>query len=152
MVKVKAAIALGALLTMPAVMRAGPFEDYEALSPAVHARMGEMYKRALTTFLGQDKTEFSFQVLASGQPTAIESEHTYMRNKVTLQLDDVAMVHTHPGAADRHPSDNDCQVANQTHIPDYVLSRSELWLAAPDGRAYFVGYVEFKHGQFTVSK
>ena len=74
--------------------------------------------------------------------TAVEHDGTrkdldfgdYDSVKIQIDADTVVMIHTHPLGGPK-PSARDIKVAQQTGIPDIVISATEEWIAMPDGSA-----------------
>ena len=115
-------------------------------APVVRAQMGKMYSQAIPTFVWRENSvEFSFTVRTSGV-SPILSSNERMQNTLPLYGDEIAIIHTHPLASTAKPSDGDVHVAISHGIPNYVLSRTELWVALPDGTIRKLADVSWKHG------
>jgi ATP-dependent protease ClpP protease subunit/proteasome lid subunit RPN8/RPN11 len=119
----------------------------------VSKSMGDMYGKAETTFnFKQKKEEFSFTVNKDGSVTAITSSGEELKNHLTITKGEtVAVVHTHPLGAKPEPSPNDIEIAKAEHMPNYVLSKGDLWVANPDGTTEHVATVSYRNKAITVN-
>lgn len=117
---------------------------------AVHDGMSKLYDKAGSSFMGQNSEEHSFTVDANGNPSEITTSKRERGNTVTVTKGDQAIVHTHPKSGKPEPSEGDIAVAKRTGIPNYSLSKNELWVANPDGSTAHVADVQWKHGQLDI--
>jgi len=130
-------------------------QDDVLKTPAVQAQMRKLYADALQSFVPTTngltrKTELSFTVSADGAPGLVSSSHDWARDFVLVRNGDTAIVHTHPFGIAPHPSDVDVAIAVKLGTPDYVLSRSALWVAMPDGTSHKVADVQWKRGRLVL--
>jgi HK97 family phage portal protein len=119
-------------------------------TPAVHTGMTDLYKQAGNSYMGTDKQEHSFTVDANGKPSAITSSHSSAANTLTVTKGDQAIVHSHPKGTDPRPSEADIAIAKSEGIPNYELSRDELWVANPDGTTAKLGDVSWKNNEVSI--
>jgi len=140
----------------PLTIRASGQDDV-LKTPAVQARMSKLYADALQSFVPTTngltrKTELSFTLSADRAPGRVGSSHDWARDFVLVRDGDIAIVHTHPFGVAPSPSDVDVAIAVKLAIPDYVLSRSALWVALPDGTSHKVADVQWKRGQIVLKQ
>jgi hypothetical protein len=111
-----------------------------------------LYASASTSFHGHgsDKIEHSFTVDGAGNPREIQSSHDSAKSSVTVHPGDKAIIHTHPDNTDPKPSPADAAIAKQFGIPNYELSKNQLWVANPDGTSEKVADVEWKNGELSI--
>jgi HK97 family phage portal protein len=134
--------------------RFAPGSDSHSLikSPEVNAQVTKLYASASTSFHGHgsDKIEHSFTVDGAGNPREIQSSHDSAKSSVTVHPGDKAIIHTHPDNTDPKPSPADAAIAKQFGIPNYELSKNQLWVANPDGTSEKVADVEWKNGELSI--
>ena len=143
-------LAMG-LLCLCLLIESAPAQDDVIKTPLVMARIAQLYKAALPTYV-LGGIEYSFTVAADGIPNHITSSNTAMSNLLVVSSTDKIIVHTHPLGASPKPSGNDIQISVHTGKPNYVLSRFALWVAMPDGTFHKVADVKFKHGKLVLEE
>ena len=125
-------------------------------TPAVHAKMGELYKKAEHTFMKSGAVgghaEYSFTVNKDGTMSDITSSGTANANAVTITADTEAIIHTHPVGTMPSPSPGDVTAATACGCSNYELSQNALWVAEPGGASggTKIGDIEMKHGELVI--
>lgn len=123
-----------------------------ALSPAIEGRLSELYQHAATSFMDPDANiEHSFIYNNGGNPGNITSSHESNKNSVVVYPNTAGIVHSHPMRSLAHPSQADIDIAKHAKVPNYVLSRNELWVAMPDGKTQQVANVAWKDGKMQLN-
>lgn len=119
---------------------------------AENPQLTVLYNKATVTFLTDDHhEEYSFTMERDGSVSKVVSDRIYNRNTVTVDSDTVAIVHTHPNHVPPMPSRGDQAAADHAGADNYVLSRSELWVAHPFAKEFEkIGNVEFKDGKLVI--
>src|ERR1039457_114586 len=116
-----------------------------SLGIAMDVPLDGIYKAALMSFAGYELSEYSYTINGSGKAGPITSSHAASRNRVTVLSTDLAIVHSHPKHIEPSPSCHDVDVAVRLHIPNYVISERELWVAWPSGKIEHLGHISFNH-------
>ena len=119
------------------------------MPPTAQAKLGDLYKNAEETFYTINCEEFSFTYDVNGMTTKISSSHECNRNQVIIYTNTAGIVHTHPDS-ERQPSYVDIDVAKKFHIPNYVLSVDELWVALPSGESKRVAFISWRKGKLVI--
>ena len=150
---------LALALASPVVAEETQHKHAVLKTQAVHAQMVEAYKKAQPTFMpktmipaGQQaqRQEYSFTVDKDGKPTDISTSGTAGKNAVEVPPGTQAIIHTHPADYKPTPSEADVKGAVATGVPDYVISRSEIYVANPDGTTAKVADIDFKKGDLVI--
>jgi hypothetical protein len=110
--------------------------DRLLIDGALKERAYRLWKEAGCGFL---KTEHAAWIVASGDfdlsfvtwPHRRVIWKEVWRGRVPANV--VAIIHTHPDAADPRPSDGDVATAQLFGVPNYAVSRRGIWKATPDG-------------------
>lgn len=129
-----------------------PERPHNALPIAVETRLSELYQHAATSFMDPaSNTEHSFIYNNGGNPGSITSSHESNKNSVVVYPNTAGIVHSHPMQSLAHPSSADVDVAKHAKVPNYVLSRNELWVATPDGKTQQIANVDWKDGKMQLN-
>lgn len=122
------------------------------LPPRVATNLVNLYETAKPSFMTKEfPFEHSFVFNKEGMPGTITSSHSTMDNVVKLWPNTAGIVHSHPIGSDPKPSRADIDIAMKKKIPNYVLSRNQLWVATPDGKTRQVADVKYDNGQLQVN-
>ena len=139
------------LLCAPLVHQAQAQTDH--LPPRVEAALTPLYSAASVSFVNPNTYfEWGFIYNTDGNPGSIETSHdNEMHERVLVYSNTAGIVHTHPHRADPRPSAADVNIAKSAHIPNWVLSESELWVAEPNGKVVKVADVEWHDNKLIIT-
>jgi hypothetical protein len=127
-------------------LTAGPRDYLDR--PATLEGLDRLYNKAISSYGGGERAEYSTELDPQGRPEPIASSHMNDKNRVQWNRGDMALVHTHPKGDMPQPSPGDFAAANQMHAPNFELSRDAVWAAMPGNpKPVKVADVEYKHGK-----
>jgi len=128
------------------------FAEKPSLPPHVEAALTALYASASVSFVNPNTYfEWGFIYNTDGNPSPIESSHdNEMHERVLIYPNTAGIVHTHPRRADPRPSPADVNIAKAAHVPNWVLSESELWVALPDGKVKKIADVSWCGSQLKI--
>jgi len=128
-----------------------PQNLFPELTPQVQDRMQELYTAAAPSFnTSSMNVEHSFTFNQFGNPGRISTSNQRNHNTITLYGNEKGIIHSHPLGDDPRPSGDDINVAKKAKIPNYVLSKNQLWVADPSGKTRQVATVTYKDGRINL--
>jgi hypothetical protein len=101
-----------------------------------------MASQAAWNAIGQGlaKKEAGFAVHKNGFTDSLQQAYNSGGGEIDMRIpsDAMSVVHTHPNMLQDNPSKGDIASARKAGIPIYIVSRSGLWMADPNGNVTHV--------------